>query len=237
MNKSYLLAAVSTCVALFTTSVTNAAPIMFNFNGTVVGTPTGIWSGVTAVVGSYTYDTTLVDAGLSDNTIDSFRSDFPNQHLSWDITITAGGSTRTTSDNLNQVGSLHHRLSIIDQSSEDQYSINSFQQYIGDDYARIRLRDFQPSTDPDGVAVGTGNLTDTAPTTAPDPNLFQSCRAPNAACFSTYESIDDVGFIEGEVLFDVNTITIASVPIPATIWLFGSGLLGLVGMARRKKES
>jgi hypothetical protein len=28
---------------------------------------------------------------------------------------------------------------------------------------------------------------------------------------------------------------IVAVPIPATVWLFGSGLLGLVGMARRKK--
>jgi len=26
------------------------------------------------------------------------------------------------------------------------------------------------------------------------------------------------------------------VPIPATVWLFGSGLLGLVGIARRKKQ-
>jgi hypothetical protein len=42
-------------------------------------------------------------------------------------------------------------------------------------------------------------------------------------------------FNEGEVLFDISTITIASVPIPTTIWLFGSGLMGLVGMARRKK--
>ena len=27
----------------------------------------------------------------------------------------------------------------------------------------------------------------------------------------------------------------AVVPVPAAVWLFGSGLLGLVGMARRKK--
>jgi len=33
------------------------------------------------------------------------------------------------------------------------------------------------------------------------------------------------------------TIALATVPIPATIWLFGSGLLGLVGMARRKKAA
>ena len=30
-------------------------------------------------------------------------------------------------------------------------------------------------------------------------------------------------------------IQLSSVPIPATVWLFGSGLLGLVGVARRKK--
>lgn len=31
------------------------------------------------------------------------------------------------------------------------------------------------------------------------------------------------------------TIDVNAVPIPAAVWLFGSGLLGLVGMARRKK--
>ena len=27
----------------------------------------------------------------------------------------------------------------------------------------------------------------------------------------------------------------AAVPVPSAVWLFGSGLLGLIGMARRKK--
>ena len=27
---------------------------------------------------------------------------------------------------------------------------------------------------------------------------------------------------------------VSSVPVPAAVWLFGSGLLGLVGLARRK---
>lgn len=44
--------------------------------------------------------------------------------------------------------------------------------------------------------------------------------------------------------FDVSTIHITSVtpdvsavPVPAAVWLFGSGLLGLVGIARRKKKA
>lgn len=36
----------------------------------------------------------------------------------------------------------------------------------------------------------------------------------------------------GEIAFEVS-----AVPIPATAWLFGSGLLGLIGMARRKKAA
>jgi hypothetical protein len=39
---------------------------------------------------------------------------------------------------------------------------------------------------------------------------------------------DRVGL--GEIAFSVSEI-----PIPAAVWLFGSGLLGLIGMARRKK--
>ncbi|HQU17212.1 MAG: hypothetical protein B7Z74_00915 [Deltaproteobacteria bacterium 21-66-5] len=37
--------------------------------------------------------------------------------------------------------------------------------------------------------------------------------------------------------FNLNGITPAPVPIPAAVWLFGSGLLGLVGVGRRKRLS
>jgi hypothetical protein len=35
--------------------------------------------------------------------------------------------------------------------------------------------------------------------------------------------------------FDITAIHIASIPVPAAVWLFGSGLVGLAGLARRKK--
>ena len=36
--------------------------------------------------------------------------------------------------------------------------------------------------------------------------------------------------------FDNVRLDFSPVPIPAAVWLFGSGLLGLIGVARRKKS-
>ena len=54
-------------------------------------------------------------------------------------------------------------------------------------------------------------------------------------------------FFNGDVLstndipiepdFDTTSLTINAIPIPAAIWLFGSGLIGLVGIARRKRTT
>jgi hypothetical protein len=53
-----------------------------------------------------------------------------------------------------------------------------------------------------------------------------------------------VSFSGWNANFDVRTIHLDSVsvapqvvPVPAAVWLFGSGLLGLVGIARRKKKA
>ena len=52
-----------------------------------------------------------------------------------------------------------------------------------------------------------------------------------------------LGFVNGQGDIDTAAgiyslvITPSAVPIPAAVWLFGSGLLGLVGMARRKKTA
>jgi len=46
---------------------------------------------------------------------------------------------------------------------------------------------------------------------------------------------DQPGDIDGIDNVFLSDTPLSAVPVPATVWLFGSGLLGLVGMARRKK--
>jgi hypothetical protein len=46
-------------------------------------------------------------------------------------------------------------------------------------------------------------------------------------CGNGFKSQD---FIRGSI-----SPAVSSVPVPATVWLFGSGIIGLVGLARRKK--
>ena len=50
--------------------------------------------------------------------------------------------------------------------------------------------------------------------------------------FAGEESI--IGYFNAE---DEITSGAAAIPVPAALWLFGSGLLGLVGIARRKKAA
>jgi len=47
-------------------------------------------------------------------------------------------------------------------------------------------------------------------------------------------SIDEVR-VYNRALSDAEIYQLATIPIPPALWLFGSGLLGLVGVARRKK--
>jgi len=60
----------------------------------------------------------------------------------------------------------------------------------------------------------------------------------NEPTFDAYESA--TGQLQGAIGGDESTITIVNVsaiPLPPAIWLFGSGLLGLIGVTRRKKAA
>jgi hypothetical protein len=54
--------------------------------------------------------------------------------------------------------------------------------------------------------------------------------------FGFNDSSEGAGLKTGTIFaWAVQTGDVAAVPVPTAVWLFGSGLLGLVGVARRKK--
>lgn len=54
--------------------------------------------------------------------------------------------------------------------------------------------------------------------------------------FNVYRGNQDVRYInDGAIAWAVQSGDVGAVPVPATVWLFISGLIGLVGFARRKK--
>lgn len=48
-------------------------------------------------------------------------------------------------------------------------------------------------------------------------------------------STTSLSTLEGSTAIDNVIVTTTVVPVPAAVWLFGSGLIGLIGFARRKK--
>lgn len=123
------------------------------------------------------------------------------------------------------------------------------------DYEITLFYDFDPAFDNGPLGLGSINITNSI-LASTDPfatkvegseNLMFSYLATDAAGFlvaPTYPAFDPNAL--GEYNFGIQVtqagwsvenvrMDVQVVPVPAAVWLFGSGLLGLVGIARRKK--
>lgn len=59
--------------------------------------------------------------------------------------------------------------------------------------------------------------------------------APSSIAFVLAAETDQVTIVNAGATNYMGDWKVATVPVPAAVWLFGSGLLGLIGMARRKR--
>ena len=80
-----------------------------------------------------------------------------------------------------------------------------------------------------GTLFGGGTITDTFTTVA---NTFTPYSLSDG--FVDLVSVNFRGFGQGDSMISFDNIEVNPVPIPAAAWLFGSGLLGLIGIARKK---
>lgn len=64
---------------------------------------------------------------------------------------------------------------------------------------------------------------------APEPGLAWFFDFYNGRQLATGKELNDMSYA-----WAVRTGDVAAVPVPAAVWLLGSGLLGLIGVARRK---
>ena len=86
---------------------------------------------------------------------------------------------------------------------------------------------------PVGSAGGV-DLSIPAPWSSPqvDSATLNATQETNLLSGEWYVNVHTVNYGGGEIR---GQVIVNPVPIPAAVWLFGSGLLGLIGIARRKK--
>jgi len=98
-----------------------------------------------------------------------------------------------------------------------------------------------------GASAPVGTFTYTPPgdniyrtySLALDPNLVDTVMHGSLTSLYFTAADDQVGYLFNAKTFGSNhplfVVTAAPVPVPAALWLFGSGIVGLVGLARRKR--
>jgi hypothetical protein len=229
LKPAALTISIAMLVALSTTSA-SAATIKYLFTGTAT-TQEGIYLGQgSGVTGFLTYDSGLVDQTAVD-WWDLFSSSFGgvNDPLvsTWEISITNGGVVRSDKDNLNQVGSDHHDLALFSTSNDDSFIYRAQRRANTDDEIRFALRDITGNA----LVPGFGGLPSVPWNSPLDPNDFSGYSDSRLGTIRAYNNI--TGVEEGNLEFNIDTMSLVAVPVPAAVWLFGSAL-GLLGWMRRK---
>lgn len=72
--------------------------------------------------------------------------------------------------------------------------------------------------------------------TTEDLRLSFDSSAAFVSGFLETDGVDPFTFWDLAVISATTSVPAPAVPVPAAVWLFGSGLLGLVGLARRKEQ-
>jgi hypothetical protein len=213
MKKSRLLGAVFACVAALISTTPSASILIYDFTGTV--TDAGNIAGVSAslddtIIGEFAYDTSTSDSNPGDTTSGEYLH--PGITPPTKNTLPSGS---ITFDSFTSVFvTVATDISIAAGAPDPTVSGNNLDHDI-----TFSLK-----------STSTALATDALPTNI-DLNDFDSV----TGAFSSFSLAN--GPAGDPIFYSIDTLTLRAVPIPAAVWLFGSGLLGLVGIARHKKAA
>ena len=218
MKKKRLFSCICTAFIVYIahTSYAHGAIITYQMGGTIVSddprlssvNPGDAWS-VTVKLDSSTPDTEPTAAGIYDFSYGILQI---GSSVSIDLTNFAGNAFIGVA---NDLGADRLLQSSFENGGSpetlDGYSVVS---------AQVDLYDSTQTTLSDASLLGTVGLT----------------RTDFNSAFFTMILSDENGlqFQPFSEPVEFLTVTISTIPVPPTFWLFGSGLLGLVGIARRR---
>jgi hypothetical protein len=211
------------------TTAANSAPLTYGYTG-VAGNGTGIFSGLSgeSVSGYFTFDDRLIDNdhGIKSD-LDTFKTDDPGNEAfvsAFSASLTVGGVTVNASAPAVSFGVL--------QLADHPFGADAVEYQLWGAAGRnfFSLEALDISNPWDAVAAGSGNLTGTVPGDLQFLNGLDLQKFDVVlARWNVYASNLSV-----ESGLDFTWTTISPVPEPATLSLFGAGLLAGVLVWKRR---
>ena len=221
------LQSVTTAITFILSINVNAAPVTLEFTGgfTSYSTiPTTAYSETLAseftsgdtITVSYTYESTQLPSDP-----DQFDNTFYNiSNISIDYGAYSASSNRTSSASIRVQNNAvsYDRYSLVTHIG---YGLDGDILSLGEEPDVFTIDNFNLNLIDSSKSVLSSSL---LPTPFPDVNAFDS----KYMSIRLKDTNNDFHFLR----WSVDSVT--TVPVPAALWLFGSGLLGLIGVARRK---
>ena len=231
MKNSYLFGAVCACILCIFSNVSSAAQITINISaeiefvddfGNILG---GALNNGDMLSGSYTYESTTSDSNVLSTVGDYWHNSSP-----YGISLTGGGFTFETDPS--DVQFLVEIVNDHGTVARDNYLLRSYNNLALSNGIFVEHISWQLD-DPTAAALSSTELPLIPPSLSDWGSIFgvtiNGCSALDHT--GNCDLSSDQFFIRAHVI----SAELAAIPIPAAGWLFGSGLFGLIGVARRNK--